>query len=292
MRRRAALVAAALVLAACSSSSGGGATAGDAVDPRITATLEQYRADEVAHVLQVQVTNTTDRRVRLSGVQLVWAGLARVPPATRAILVSPKQTVDLPVDYGAAICTAAMPPIDGAVAVANARWDDTGEPTAMLLAIRDTRGVLARIYEPDCQEQQVTSVVDLRWGSTWTDTKAPDGRLAARGQLVLERRGGDRPVAVTALRGSVVLNVDPVTAPAVGTPLVALAGDATTATLDVRISQAGTCDDHVLGQSSQTFLLPVVVSVGGAPGIAVNVVPDTASQSYLLDMASRACRPT
>lgn len=292
MRRRGALVAAALVLAACSSSSGGGASTGGAVDPRITATLEQYRADEVAHVLQVQVTNTTDRRVRLSGVQLAWSGLATVPPGTRAILVSPKQTVDLPVDYGAAICTATMPSIDGAVAVARARWDDAGDPVPIRLAITDTRGVLARIYEPDCQEQQVTSVVDLRWASTWTDTTAPDGRLAAKGQLLLERTSGDRAVTVTALRGSVVLNVDPFTAPAAGAALVTLAGDAKTATLDVRISQAGTCDDHVLGQSSQTFLLPVVVSVGGAPGIAVNVVPDTASQSYLLDMASRACRPT
>lgn len=288
MRSTAALVAAALALAACSSS-GGGPAAGP-VDPSVTATLEQYRADEVAHVLQVQVTNRGDRRVRLSGVQLVWPGLTTVAPGTSAVLVSPGQTVDLPVDYGTARCTGTMPSIEGAVAVAKARWNDTGEPVPIRLPITDTRGVLARIYEPDCEEQKVKGVVDLRWASTWTDTTAPDGRLAARGQLVLERRRGGAAVTVTALRGSVVLNVDPVTAPAEGTPLVTLAADAKTATLDVRISQAGTCDDHVLGQSSQTFLLPVVVSVGGAPGIAVNVVPDTASQSYLLDMASRACR--
>ena len=236
-RRAAGIVVGVVLAASCGSSSSRSG---------LRATLEQYRADEVTHILQIQVTNTTARKVRISGLQLVWPGLVAVAPSARADLVGPGQTVDLPVDYGPAVCPATgvpttTPPIDDAVAAAGARWDDTGKVEPVRIAVRDTRGILARLYLPDCEEQLVTRAVDLAWSPDWTDTVAPDGRAASRGRLTITRRTGTDPVTVTQLRGSVVLNVDPVTPSAPGTPLATLAPEAARLDLDVVISQAGSC---------------------------------------------------
>lgn len=270
----------------------GGTTTLAANGDGLAATLEQYRSDLVTDQLMVQVVHRGPRAVRLSALRLVWPGLEPVPPSRRSDLVSPGQTVDLPIDFGESVCASPPrgdepPPAEPAVAEATATWADTGETTTVRIPVTDTRRILARVYPPSCRRQSVTSAAAPSWEPAWTDVTLADGRPGLAGTLRLDRRLGTDPVRITAVAGSVLLTVTP--APGAGGPLLVLDPAADAARLPVVIAQSGNCAPHALAESKQTFLLPVTFVVGDRPDVVVDVVPDDASKARLNAMINHSC---
>lgn len=299
MRRDfAALIAAALLFAACGSSSSSGATAATsttlaATPDGLAATLEQYREDQITKTIQIQVVNRSTRTVRLSELRLTWAGLTATPAGARSELVGPGQVLDLPVPLGDAVCgdpprADARVPASAARASATQAWEGAAAGPVNI-PITDTRGVLARVYRPDCQRQSVEYAAAVAFDPEWTDTTASDGRPAALGTLRLRRRHGSDPVTVTQINGSVLLSIAPVTPAAAGALLLTLAGNAADATLPVILTESGRCEAHALAESKHTFFLPVALAVAASPVVLIDVIPDDAAKIQLLKMINRSC---
>lgn len=261
----------------------------------LAATLEQYRSSVVEHRLEIQFVHRGSRAVSLTDVRLVWPGLTPVAPAADPLLVSPGQIVDRTVGYGEAVC--ADPPTGDertpsapAVAEAVATWPDTGETAPVRIPVTDVRGILARVYEPDCRRQGLTAAVTPTWSPELIEMTLPDGRAALAGAFRLDRPAGADPstaVRVTALSGSVLLAVTPTED--AGPTLLTLAAGQASAVLPVVFSQSGNCAPHALAESKQTFLLGVTFVVGDRPEVVVDVVPDAASKDRLTAMINRAC---
>ena len=259
----------------------------------LAATLEQYREDQITKTIQIQVVNRSTRTVRLSELRLAWPGLTATAAGPRTELVGPGQVLDLPVPLGDAVCgepPRADAPVPASAAMASATQAWEGAAAAPVgIPITDTRGVLARVFRPDCQRQSVEHAASVAFDPEWTDATAPDGRPAALGTLRLHRRHGSDPVTVTQINGSVLLSIAPVIPPAADAPLLRLAGDATDATLPVIVTQSGRCEAHALAESKHTFFLPVGLAVDTAAVVLIDVIPDDAAKVQLLKMINRSC---
>ena len=58
----------------------------------LRAVLDQFREDEILHLLQVRVTNTSDTKMRLTSVQLDWSGMTVVAPTPQlSLIITPKR---------------------------------------------------------------------------------------------------------------------------------------------------------------------------------------------------------
>ena len=299
-RELAALIAAAVALAGCGSDQATRAELAAttsttlAVTPDgLAATLEQYREDQITKTIQIQVVNRSTRTVRLSELRLTWPGLTATAVGPRSELVGPGQVLDLPVPLGDAVCgdpPRADAPVPASVAIASATLVWEGASAAPVsIPITDTRGVLARVYRPDCQRQSVEYAASVAFDPEWIDATTPDGRPAALGTLRLHRRHGSDPVTVTQINGSVLLSIATVIPPAADAPLLRLAGDATDATLPVMLTESGRCEAHALAESKHTFFLPVGLAVDAAPVVLIDVIPDDAAKVQLLKMINRSC---
>ena len=299
-REFATLITAAVVLAACGGSSTRPARAGAtsttlATTPDgLAAMLEQYREDQITKTIQIQVVNQSTRTVRLSELRLTWPGLTATAVGSRSDLVGPGQVLDLPVPLGDAVCgdppkADAPVPASRATASATQTWEGGVASSPVTIPITDTRGVLARVFRPDCQRQSVEHAASVAFDPEWTDITTPDGRPATTGTLRLHRRHGNDPVTVTAINGSVLLTIAPVTRPAPGAPLLTLAGAATDATLPVIVTESGACAAHSLAESKHTFFLPVALTVGANPVVITDVIPDDTAKLQLAKMINRSC---
>lgn len=305
MRVRAASLLAALAVAAVGCRSTSAPSAGEAA-PAVTtslpadrfglaATLEQYREDEVLGLIQIQVVNQSNRAVRLSDVRLVWPGLRDGGPGAAGQLINPGQIIDLPVPLGDAVCgepprAEDRPPAAAAVATALASWPEGGSERVQI-PITDQRGVLARVFRPGCTRQSVSYTVSVSFDARWSEATAADGAPVASGVLRLHRERGDAEVTVTGLNGSVLLSIEAAPPVGDGAPeaLVSLPAGQPEATLGVVVRQSGRCDPHALAESKHTFVLPVVLRVGDAAPVSIDVMPDDAAKAQLGRMINRAC---
>src|SRR3954452_8767988 len=216
-------VIAALTLGACGSDDDGlgpvasaPASAPSSAPPvaaGLTAVVDQFREDEILHLLQVRVTNDGDVAYHIARMQLDWPGLTRVAPTPRNTLVVPGQTIDVPIDYGRAVCAGDPPGADEsppdvpAVAVATVTPEGSSTPVQATIPVTDSLHIFDRIFGPSCRDQRVEASVALQFGETWTPTTTPDGHPALAGTLDVERKHTDQPVTIAAVGGSVLLDV-------------------------------------------------------------------------------------
>ena len=294
------MLIAAVVLAACGNDSSSPSVRTAAASTTLAttpdglaATLEQYREDQITKTIQIQVVNQSTRTVLLSALQLTWPGLTATAAGSRREFVGPGEVLDLPVPLGDAVCgdppRADTPvPASAAMASATQAWEgDAASPVT--IPITDRRGVLARVFRPDCQRQSVEYAASMAFDPAWTDTTTSDGRPATTGTLRLHRLHGNAPVTVTQINGSVLLAIAPVTPPAAGAPLLTLPGAATDAALPVIVTESGACAAHSLAESKHTFFLPVAVAVGASPVVITDVIPDDTAKLQLATMINRSC---
>ena len=263
MNRAAVLVALAL-LGACGAeaaepSAAPPATASATVPPRVLAAVPlQYRDDEVAGRMQLEVVNGTDETVHVVAVQFAWAGFT-TDVAERENAVGAGQRVDFPVPLPAATCAgdgaaATMPDIGTAVARLTLAGGEVRE-----VPVYDTKGVAASVYLRDCERQFMEAAVTLQW----TDLARVelDGRPVTAGALTVTRGAARGDVSVLQIGGTITYLVVPVEQPAPGTPLVVLPAGATTASLPVYFEE-GRCDAHALAEAKQPFRFVLQIDLG------------------------------
>jgi hypothetical protein len=244
----------------------------------VDVTLQQYRADEVAQQIGIQVTNRTGAAIDVATARIDWAGLVPIEPTDVHYPVAPGVTVDLKVEYGAAVCsdppriTETVPPDPIAVEVVTAAGDTLRWP------VDDVRAVLARLHGLDCRRQAVEHLVAVEIGRTWTPNAAGD---AVTGELTLSRRHATGPATVTGISGSVLLNVD--LAPGAPTELT---GDALT--VPIVITSAHRCEPHALADSKKTYDFQVTLEVDGVDA-SISVSPDPADERTVFEPVNVTC---
>lgn len=272
------LVLAVLLVAACTDDHPGAAVPAAPSVAAVGVTLQQYRADEVAHRIALQVTSRSAAPIEIATARLDWPGLAPIAPTPMAYPLGPGVTVDLRVDYGDAVCgdppgLSDTPPPDPIVAEVTTAAGET-----LRWPVDDVRGVLARVHALDCRRQAVEHLVGVSIGRTWVPSPSGD---AVTGELVLTRQAAVGPVAITGISGSVLLNVDVATGSA-----TEMDGDELA--IPIVVTGAKRCEAHALADSKKTFDFQVTVQVDGADA-SISVGPDPGDQPIVYRPVEVTC---
>jgi hypothetical protein len=256
----------------------------------LTATLEQYREDEINGLMSVQTTNRSSSTVDLRDLRLRWPGISDEEPYDSATLIPSGVTYDIRVRQGEARC-GDPPRADGgvppgpAVALADASIDGAA-PVSVEIPIDDARAILPRVYQHSCQDQRGAWAADLRFGDTWTPSTTSTGKPAVLGTIELRRRGSDERLTVTGINGSVLLRIS--ARPPAGAATVLAPGE-DAARIPILIEQSGNCEAHALTESKKTFIIPLGFAVGDEAPIAYIVRFDTPTKQLLNRMINQSC---
>jgi hypothetical protein len=296
MRRRlVALVAVVGALAGCADDGPGTVpTTTAAAPPRqlagLTATLEQYREDEIAGLISVQTTNASTSTLRFSDLRLEWDGLGDAAAYERSTQLGPGVTFDLRVHQGDAVCgtpptAGGAPPPGAPLAVGHASVDGA-PPELIAVPIDDRRAILPRVFEMSCQAQRLAWAVDVQFGDSWTPTTTAAGAPALQGTIEVRRNGSTERVAITDIAGSVLLRISPV-APA--SPVLVLTPDQRDATIPIMVEQSGNCSGHALAESKKTFIIPIGVAIGDEASAADVITFDAAAKQRLNQLINESC---
>ncbi len=263
--------------------------------PGLTATLEQYREDEINGLMSVQTTNRSSTTVELRDLRLRWPGLTDEAQFDSPTRLAPGVTYDIRVRQGDARCGSppradGAPPPGGAVARAAASIDGAA-PVAVEIPVHDTRAVLPRVFQQSCQDQRGAWAADLHFGDSWTPSTTASGKPAMDGTIELRRREAEEPLTVTQLNGSVLLRINPVTA---SDPVAVLAPGQDAGTIPIRIEQSGNCAAHALIESKKSFIIPIGFAVGDDAPFAYVIRFDIPTQRLLFRIINEqlACEPS
>ncbi|NEK59726.1 hypothetical protein GCU56_17860 [Geodermatophilus sabuli] len=282
MRRRAALAAAVVLL--CTACSGDPApaparaaaptTAGPTVPavPGIDAEVVRLRTDvAVGGQVHVRVTDTGDQPFTITALALDSPGFEPLPAAPMTAAFAPRRVIELPVRYGEPRCTAEPAPVAARLTVL--RPDGAAQEVRVPLSGDD----LDVVHREECAVAGVLSEAAISlMGLTLEGDEV-------RGAVVLTRRGsGDRPIVVTDARGSVVLDVS-----ADGLPLELGEGDVE-ASVAVAFTPA-TCAPHVLAETKQPFVFPLLVAVGDREGVPVPLPVEPAQVDLFWALVAQVC---
>lgn len=272
MRLRAGLGVAigAVVLSACTAD----APAEDARPSPVSLSFLQERIDEGTSRAKLRVVNATQEAVDVTGIGLQWPGYGGRILQPYETTVPGGQTLDLSLVLPEPTCA------------------QTGERAAGLVELSEGTVVrdeldsagqqfLERVWRRACAEQLVAERVALGYGERWQRRGEGRGSSLA-GSVELVRREGDAEIRIVEMLGSVLFDVR-LARPAVLAPGVA------EASFPVSLTPAR-CDEHALGQSTQTFTFRATVEVGEAEPVTVLVRPDASSRRQALAMLYAACR--
>ncbi|MGD9703049.1 MAG: hypothetical protein AB7Q42_15280 [Acidimicrobiia bacterium] len=253
----------------------------------LTATLLQYREDEVRHELSIKVRNSGTEPVRIMDLRLLWDGLEPVDRVGQDHLLGVGQALDLRVPFGDGRCandySLDPPSTTSATGDATIELAD-GSTEAVQIPIDDVEDQLGRLYRTDCRRQFVASVVSLELTGPW-ERVDPGGEATLRGALAVERRARDRTITILDVDGSVLLNVRP-TEP-IDEPLLVLGPDDDAGTVPIDVTPAR-CDAHALGESKKTYVFQLQVDLGDGPeGVVIS--PDTATESVMYQVILDGC---
>ncbi len=258
--------------------------------PGLTATLEQYREDEIQGFISVKTTNQSASTVEFNDLRLQWPGIATTDPHMRSTQLAPGVTFDIRVLEGDAVCGdppqgSASPPADAAVAIGSASIDGAA-PVVVAVPVDDEHSILPKVYRRSCQEQRLTWAATLGFGDDWTATTTASGKPALLGSIELRRNESDDPLTVTEINGSVLLRI---TAASPSDPVFTLAADDAAATIPIVVEQSGNCSPHALIESKKTFIIPIGFAVGDDEPTAYVITFDTPARDVLNQMINESC---
>jgi hypothetical protein len=243
-------------------------------DAELRGALLQFRRDVPARRLQVRLTTEVAGLV-VEGVELVARGLPTAATGATEVELRPGLPVDLPVTAGAGDCT-----VEPAAPTARVRLrDGAGERREVTVPL-DDRGLVGRLHENDCAEQELRAQVSAA-------VAAIDVIQTAEGPALdvvvrLSRIGGTTPVRVTGLGSNTVYSIT-----ARGPlPTLELQGPVD---LDLRLLPAR-CDVHALGESYRTGLIGLVLALGDEEPRAFVLTPEPAERARLEAFAVETCR--
>ena len=248
----------------------GGCAAAPDTDPALTVALEQSRDNENRHLLQVALTNDGGEPVEVVRLQLRSPAYSGVAPTVREDVLAPGRRLAFPIAYGAADCRRSGP----ATVVVGHRRDGVLRETELDVPADDP--LLGRLHDRECRLVALGRTAGLSF-TGWSRVGG-----AARAELVLTRRRGPEPVAVTAVDGSVIFTLR-----ATGPLPLALSGP------QVRVPVEATptrCDPHALAESKRTYEFSLAVAYGDGPPLTAAVRPDPADLPLLQQLVLDTCR--
>jgi hypothetical protein len=236
--------------------------------PGIAAEAVQLRTDAAAGG-RIQVRITASDTFTVTSVALDSPGFEPVAPREISSAFVPGRVTDLRTPIGKVDCEVAPEPASARLTVVR----DGGQAEAVDVPLE--AAVLARIHADECREEALTRqvTVELR------DLRADGESLL--GSLTLVRRSGREEVRVTRLARSVLIAVE------TGLPLT-MDPYEPEASAAVRFTPA-TCEPHVLAETKQPFRFPVVVQVGAAGEVTVDLPVDEDQRASLQELVRRVC---
>jgi hypothetical protein len=258
--------------------------------PGLTATLEQYREDEIEGFISVKTSNQSTSVVQFHDLRLQWPGMTNNEPYARSTQLAPGVTFDVRVLVGDAVCGDpprgdSEPPTEAAVAVGSASIDGAS-PVDVAVPIHDEALILPKVFQRSCVEQRLTWAADLRFGDNWTPSSTADGKPAVLGSIELRRRESDDTLAVTKVNGSVLLRINP---DSPSDPVAVLEPDQAAASIPITIQQSGNCAPHALIESKKTFIIRIGFVVGGDEPAAYVITFDAPARNLLNEMINESC---
>ena len=239
----------------------------------ISLSFIQQRIDEGTSRAQLRVINHADQSVTVTRIGLDWSGYGRFEEPHVTTFAS-EQTIDLRITLPPPVCPEAPGPayglleLEGGTAVRE-RLDRAGQD------------FLRRIWRRACTERYVDQRVTLGYGDDWR--RVGRGRSAILlGSIRVARKDTDEPIHVEEIRGSVLFAVE-LLRPGV------LPVGASERAFPISLSPAR-CDEHALGQSTQTFVFRTTVRLGDSNPMTVLATPDRKTQAKALAFLFDACR--
>ncbi|MEV0592254.1 hypothetical protein [Nonomuraea cavernae] len=279
MKRTTALAASVVLLSGC-------AAAQQPVQPStdppagVSVSLGQWRSDEAVHRLQVAVRNATDTPVHFSDLQLVTPDFATLPPEPTDATIKRTERTDLPIPFGAAVCSPDGLPGASRPATVVAHLRTGSEPSRkVVFALPASDPLLSRLLRDECSEFLIKQAADISFGPTWTR----DGKKT-RATLVLSRRGTGA-VTVNSIDGTSHYIIAPERE---RRPLITLDANAQRAETPVVITP-GRCDPHAFAEAKKAFLFPVRATVDGGEERVIIVQPPKPQQDRLIHFALEVC---
>ena len=272
-------LAATIATYAVAAPDGGGAAAA-AVEEGVSATVEQTTAFQARGLLEIAFTNGSDEMLSIRSLRLLDRRFAPVAPTPRDADLAPgPRRVMMPIEYGAPVCEREAAAGRGGEPGPVIEISPPGDARPAQVAVDDAGDrFLARLHDRECGQQRVRDAVEISFTGPFDDV----GRATVRLSIRLDRRTGDDPVVVAAMRGTVVFTV---AAPA---PVLDLPGrDASGATV-VEIS-ASRCDAHALIESKKSYRFPVWVAVGGGDPRYLEVEPRGEAREVLEQVLQEGC---
>jgi hypothetical protein len=250
----------------------------------LAASIRQFREDEAVDVIQIELVRDADDGPlqQVTAMRLHWPGLTDVDPTQRSVVVAPGQRVDVPTALGAVVCTSTTAP-SASTGTVDLRLADGRFVTAPLLA--DAQVALDNVWNKGCTRQRLLDAVGLGY-SEWQRSD-PDGVPTATADLVITRRATTEPVLVTGVDGSVLLFVNPATP--LPNPASTLDPDVDSAAVPIVVTGAGRCDGHALSDSKKTYIFQILVQVGDAEPVGIDLPVEQADRPLLNQVIVDTC---
>ncbi len=271
MRGCGALLVLVLLATGCSADEPAPDERDDGPPPEVSMSVTQLLPDEGTSKALLRVTNESDAPLTVTGTGLAWSGYGGEFLRPQDDELAPGQTLDLRTLLPAEVCDAGQEPVLGVLET------DDGPVSQPLTASGEA--YLRRLWEKRCFDQTLAEQVSISYASGWA---IDPQRETLEGDLLLRRRGGDLTVAVSEASGSVLHDL------AVRRE-VESRPDTPVAHVPLSISPGNRCDEHAIGQATAPFTFQVVISVDGADGLPVLVVPPVSVQKQAAALLTLHC---
>lgn len=230
----------------------------------MSATAVRLRTDvAIGGQFQTRISNTGTEPFSVLGVRLDSPGFEQLAFAGRPATYQPDATIDLPTQYGPAICgDMAVDPVYSDIQVQR----PDGRMEELRLPLQAPDDILDRIHTEECHLLALGAAVEVRLGG-FTLAQA-DGRAILLTDITLTRGTNTEQLVLSELRGSVVFDVffaEP------DDPQSTMDVEDSELVVPVVLQMTGRgCDPHVLGETKQPFLFPYFVTFdGGTPQYGV-----------------------
>ncbi len=258
--------------------------------PGMRALAVRLRTDlAVGGQFQTRITNTGSEPFTVLAVSLDSPGFERLPFAGRPAVYNPGATIDLPTRYGPARCgdRIGVAPAFSAVQIQR----EGGRTEELRVPLEAPDNIVDRIHREECHALSLAAAVDVALGGPFATTEM-DGKTVVQATITLTRRDSTEEIALTELRGSVVLYV--LFADEEDAPATMAVGESSLEIAVVLSITGRTCDPHVLSETKQPFLFPFFLSFdGGEPQYGtVDVSPEQreALWSYIQAVCAEGLR--
>lgn len=239
--------------------------------PEVSMSVTQLLPDEGTSKALLRVTNEGEVALTVTGTGFDWSGYGEAFLRPQDDVLVAGQTLDLRTTLPDEVCDAGDEPVLGVLET------DRGPVSQPLTASGEV--YLRRLWEKRCFEQTLADQVSISYAPGWT---VDEHRERLDGDLLLRRKTGDLPVAVTGAAGSVLYDL------AVRREVVSRPGTTVTR-VPLSITPGNRCDEHAIGQATAPFTFQVVLSVDGGPESVVLVVPPVPIQEQAATLLTLHC---